>query len=198
MKNYNKKIDIGYFAIVSKVHFGNFNVIYSRVTLSNVKMGNYVYVATNSNISNASIGSFCSIGPNVSIGLGIHPVDFISTFPAFYSTNKQCLTTFTNENLFIEEATVVIGNDVWIGAGVIILDNISIGDGAIIGAGAVVTKDVEPYSIVGGIPAIEIRKRFSAEEITELLKIKWWNNDDNWLQKNYKMFSTKSDFFRYF
>lgn len=72
-----------------------------------------------------------------------------------------------------------IGNDVWIGKNVLIKGGITIGDGAIIGMGSVVTKDVPPYSIVGGVPAKIIRKRFSQTEIDALLKIKWWNWDSN-------------------
>ena len=70
---------------------------------------------------------------------------------------------------------IVIGNDVWIGYDAIIMAGVTIGDGAIIGTRAVVTKDVEPYSIVGGVPAKEIRKRFTPEEITRLLELQWWN-----------------------
>ncbi|MCI8948261.1 MAG: CatB-related O-acetyltransferase [Lachnospiraceae bacterium] len=70
---------------------------------------------------------------------------------------------------------IVIGNDVWIGYEAVILAGVTIGDGAVIGTRAVVTKDVPPYTIVGGIPAKPIRKRFSKETINALLKIKWWD-----------------------
>lgn len=70
---------------------------------------------------------------------------------------------------------IVIGNDVWIGYDAIIMAGVNIGDGAIIGARAVVTKDVEPYSIVGGVPAKEIRKRFAPDVVAKLLELKWWN-----------------------
>jgi len=69
----------------------------------------------------------------------------------------------------------VIGNDVWIGYDAVIMGGVTIGDGAIIGTRAVVTKDVEPYSIVGGVPAKEIRKRFTPEIIKKLMEIQWWN-----------------------
>ncbi len=70
---------------------------------------------------------------------------------------------------------IVIGNNVWIGYDAIIMAGVNIGDGAIIGARAVVTKDVEPYSIVGGVPAKEIRKRFAPDVVAKLLELKWWN-----------------------
>ena len=78
---------------------------------------------------------------------------------------------------------IVIGNDVWIGFEAIILSGVTIGDGAIIGTRAVVTKDVPPYTIVGGIPAKAIRKRFSDDVICELLKLQWWNWPENRIKK---------------
>ena len=79
---------------------------------------------------------------------------------------------------------IVIGNDVWIGFEAVILSGVTIGDGAIIGTRAVVTKDVPPYTIVGGVPAKPIRKRFSDSVISELLKVQWWNWSDNRIKKN--------------
>lgn len=79
---------------------------------------------------------------------------------------------------------IVIGNDVWIGFEAMILSGIKIGDGEIIGTRAVVTKDVPPYTIVGGIPAKPIRKRFSDNVISELLKLQWWNWSEDWIKKN--------------
>ena len=70
---------------------------------------------------------------------------------------------------------IIIGNDVWIGYEAVILSGVTIGDGAIIGTRAVVTKDVSPYTIVGGVPAKPIRKRFSDDDIAALLKIEWWD-----------------------
>jgi len=79
---------------------------------------------------------------------------------------------------------IVIGNDVWIGYEAVILSGVTIGDGAIIGTRAVVTKDVPPYMIVGGVPAKPIRKRFSDNLISELLKLQWWNWSENKIKKN--------------
>ena len=79
---------------------------------------------------------------------------------------------------------IVIGNDVWIGFEAVILSGVTIGDGAIIGTRAVVTKDVPPYTIVGGVPAKPIRKRFSDDVISQLLKIQWWNWSENRIKKN--------------
>ena len=83
-----------------------------------------------------------------------------------------------------------IGNDVWIGANAMILGGITIGDGAIIGAGAVVTKDIPPYAIVGGIPARIIRYRFPNDVINALLSSQWWNLSENILKSNIKVFQS--------
>ncbi|MDQ2179822.1 CatB-related O-acetyltransferase [Marinifilum sp. D714] len=192
----NKNLKIGYMSTLNNVSCGNYNTIYSNVLIDNTKLGNFVYVGGRTEICNASIGNFCSIAPDVKIGLGMHPTNFISTFPTFFSTRRQCQITFAKKNYFEEIGKVQIGNDVWIGANVIILDNVSIGNGAIIAAGAVVTKDVEPYSIVGGIPAKLIKKRFSESEIKKLESSKWWNKSNEWLEENFEMFNNPSEFFK--
>ena len=79
---------------------------------------------------------------------------------------------------------IVIGNDVWIGYEAVILAGVMIGDGAVIGARAVVTKDVPPYTVVGGVPAKEIKKRFSQQTIEELLRLKWWDWDEDRIARN--------------
>lgn len=81
---------------------------------------------------------------------------------------------------------VIIGNDVWIGYGATLMSGVKVGDGAVIAANSVVTKNVEPYTIVGGNPAKVIRKRFEKEVIEKLLKIQWWNWDDSKINKNLK------------
>jgi virginiamycin A acetyltransferase len=123
------------------------------------------------------IGKFCSLSSNITILLGgNHPIKNVSTYPfGVLNTNKF------SGSINIEKITkdTVIGNDVWIGHGVTILTGVTIGDGAVIAANSNVVKDVEPYSIVGGNPAKFIKKRFTDEQITDLLDIKWWNLDDN-------------------
>jgi acetyltransferase-like isoleucine patch superfamily enzyme len=84
--------------------------------------------------------------------------------------------------------TVTIGNDVWLGANVIVLDNITIADGAIVAANSVVTKDVPPYAIVGGTPAKLIKYRFDEADIAFLLEYQWWDKDINWLRENLSLF----------
>lgn len=151
------------------------NKLYKNTVLANSKIGRFTYVA-GARICNSEVGSFCSIGPNSIIGgLGSHPVHWISSHPAFYSTTKQCGTTFAKKNKFNESRHTTIGNDVWIGANAIIIDGVKIGDGAIIAAGAVVTKDIPPFAVAGGVPAKIIKYRFNQKVIEELLLWKWWS-----------------------
>lgn len=168
---------------------GKNTVILKNVHLSNVILGDYSY--TSSSISNAIIGKFCSISPNCIFGLGKHPIrEFVSTYPAFYSKNNSgCPVSFSQKDLFNEQPERIhIGNDVWIGCNCIIMGGITIGNGAVIGAGAVVTKNVEDFAIVGGVPAKIIRYRFSKEQIEFLNKIKWWDMDIEWIRQNHELF----------
>ena len=123
------------------------------------------------------IGKFCSIacGAKFLFNCANHTLKSLSTytFPIFYEEwelEKSNITTAWDN-----KGDIVIGNDVWIGFEAVIMAGVHIGDGAIIAARAVVTKDVPPYTIVGGTPAKEIRKRFDAEVIQQLLILKWWN-----------------------
>lgn len=152
-------------------------------------MDSYSYIGQNCRIS-AEVGRFCSIGNSVKSVSGTHPVHLVSTSPALYSLSRQCGITFTTQQNFNEykfydnsrQIDVKIGNDVWIGENVLLLGGISIGDGAVIAAGSLVSKDVEPYSIQGGIPAKEISKRFSNDIISKLQIIKWWNWNERQLK----------------
>lgn len=131
--------------------------------------------------SELEIGKFCSIANNVKIFLdGEHETSNISTYPFGYYKG------FTTKKRYQvkSKGKITIGNDVWIGYGVTILSGVNIGDGAVIGACALVIKDVAPYTIVGGIPAKIIKKRFDDKTIEKLLQIKWWNWSDKKIQKN--------------
>lgn len=122
------------------------------------------------------IGKFCAIGSNVQFIMNgaNHKMDGISTFPFNIFGRNWSVITPTPEQLPFKGDTV-IENDVWIGYKTTIMPGVNIGNGAIIAAHSVVTKDVEPYSIVGGNPAKLIRKRFTDEQIKKLLNIAWWN-----------------------
>lgn len=132
------------------------------------------------------IGKYCSIacGAKFMFTSGNHNMTSLSTypFPIFYE--EWGLSGADITEAWDNHGDIVIGNDVWIGYEAVIMQGVHVGDGAIIGTRAVVTKDVPPYTIVGGIPAKEIRKRFSEDIIAKLIKLKWWNWDDETVQKH--------------
>jgi len=190
-----------------KMNFGNKfegdNVIGNGTWLYSSSIGRATYIAGNSKINGTQIGRFCSIGENVRTCLGLHPsTGFVSTHPAFFSVKKQAGFTFVKKSIFEEHKYAdnaknfyaIIGNDVWIGNNVTIMDGITIGDGAIIAAGSIVTKNVEPYNIVAGIPARVIKKRFTDDQINFLQQEKWWNKDWMYLQKVSYLFKSIEDF----
>jgi len=193
----NKHLNIGYMSSVHNCAFGLYNTIYDNVSLNESNLGDFTYIASGTKISKTTIGKFCSIGPDCKIGLGKHPTkDFVSTHPIFFSILGQAQITFTDQNYFKEFETITIGHDVWMGANVIVMDGISIGSGAIIAAGSVVTKDVPPYAISGGVPAQIIKYRFEHEQIEKLLKIKWWDMNIDFLKNNFKKFHNIESFLK--
>lgn len=162
---------------------GSNAVIGSNVQITQSEVGRFTYFAGNNRIFHLTIGSFCSIGENVIIGHADHPTDLISTSPLFYKDDNPFGTSEFIDHGISEFKKTVIGNDVWIGVNAFIKGGVKIHDGAVIGAGAVVTRDVEAYTVVGGVPAKPIKKRFSESIINELLKINWWSLEGNNLKK---------------
>jgi acetyltransferase-like isoleucine patch superfamily enzyme len=161
-----------------------------RFPTHNVKIGKPVYglpYIVNTLYSVVIIGKYCSFGRNCSIipirahlpALKEHERFVISTFPITgYRGWKQKITLPLKRNF------VIIGNDVWVGMNAIILSGVKIGNGAVIGAGAVVTKNVPDYAIVGGVPAKILRYRYTEEQRAELLKIAWWDWSDEKVKTN--------------
>lgn len=132
------------------------------------------------------IGKFCSIacGAKFLFNSANHAMASLSTYPFPLFFEEWRLEKKNVSKAWDNKGDIIVGNDVWIGYEAVILAGVTIGDGAIIGTCAVVTKDVPPYTIVGGIPAKPIRKRFSDETIAELIKIKWWDWSEEKIAKN--------------
>lgn len=131
------------------------------------------------------IGKFCSIacGTKFLFTSANHTLKSMSTYPFPIFFEEWDLDKIHVKSAWDNKGDIVIGNDVWIGYEAVILSGVHIGDGAIIGTRAVVTKDVPPYTIVGGIPAKEIKKRFNEETINKLQQIQWWNWSFNKIQQ---------------
>ncbi len=130
-----------------------------------------------------TIGKFCSIARGTTFIADDmnHPMDGFSTYPFFNFEGWDTYTPAPGKG-----RNIVVGNDVWFGTNAVIMPGVTIGDGAIVGASALVTKDVLPYSIVGGNPSQLIRKRFPEEIINELLRIKWWDWEYEKITRNIK------------
>lgn len=148
------------------------------------------------------IGKYTSVSSEVRVISGTHPTEFVSTSPVFLKGDNCVNLSFGNgidfQNMKYADTekkyNVVIGNDVWVGQRALIMSGITVGDGAVIAAGAVVTHDVPPYAIVGGVPAKIIRYRFNDEQIKALLQIKWWNRPQEWLRRHSDCFSDINKF----
>jgi len=139
------------------------------------RIGRFSYIMPPGHLAGVSIGNFCSIAENCMFIRNQHPVTHFSTFPF---ARRLAMHGIDFEPLFnesIDRGDIVIEHDVWIGRNCTIMGGITIGTGAIIAAGAVVTHHVEPYTIVGGVPARPIRKRFSDPVIKRLLASRWWD-----------------------
>jgi len=156
---------------------GRYADIGERVILRDVMVGDFTYVERNGEGIYAEIGKFCSIAANVRINALEHPMERLTTHKLSYRPNEyfRYLGVDGEFRARRQAKRVVIGNDVWIGHGAVITPGVTVGHGAVIGANAVVTKDVAPYTVVGGVPAKLIRKRFDDAIIERLLKLNWWD-----------------------
>lgn len=186
-----------------ETQFDGNNRVCANTSFRKSKLGEFSYIGWHSNLNHTKIGKFCSIGPHVEVVLGTHPVDtFVSTHPIFYSAKKQCGKTFVGKTCFEEleyldsQYCVVIGNDVWVGFGAIILQGVTIGNGAIVCAGSLVTQDVEAYSVVGGVPAKHLKYRFDRDTRNRIAQSTWWDRDIEWIQKNLQQFYHPEEFLK--
>lgn len=179
-----------YFKFLKKIRFyGALNSVIHRssklesgTSFVNSTMDKHSFCGYNCSINNTTIGKYCSIGTNVIIGGGNHPIDWISTSPAFYDGRDSIKLKISKHRRNIP-MTTIIKNDVWIGDGVIIKQGVSVGHGAIVGFGSRVTKNVPDYAIVAGNPAKILRYRFDEEIIKELLNLNWWDKNENELKR---------------
>lgn len=164
------------------------------------KLGYGSIIGDNCLIS-ADVGKFCSLSHQFTYTNGTHPMHspYVTTSAFFYSLNKANSPTgevFAQKQVMKEEFRYYdkknelvnkIGNDVWVGIDVNIIGGVQIGDGAVVLSRAVVTKDVPPYAIVGGVPARVLKYRYDKDTIDFLLRIQWWNNEPSWFKENWHL-----------
>ncbi len=165
--------------------------IHRGAKIFNSSIANYSYVTRGSSLIYASVGKFCSIGHGSCIGLGNHNIKRLSTSPIFTEKKNAVGQRWTNNTIEYPFKKVIIGNDVWIGSRAMIMGGVIIGDGAVVAAGAIVTKNVPPYAVVAGIPAKIIKYRFSEDTIQKLIKLKWWNSEDEILKGKIHIFQNE-------
>lgn len=166
------KCTIGDNSILFNSQLEGCNVINRGCFISDTEMGFATYTGMNCIIKNTKIGRYCDLSWNLSLGGANHHYQRAMKFSEYHL--NQVLNG-SSPIITKPDPPTVIGNDVWIGNGAIVLRGVKVGNGAVIGAGAVVTKDVDPYTIVAGVPARPLKKRFSDEIIEELLELQWWN-----------------------
>ena len=156
---------------------GQFTDVAPRVVMAECELGDYSYLARGSEAIYTKIGKFCAIAANVRLNALNHPMDRVSQHNITYRPNEYFL--FAKVDKEFREArrnsVVEIGHDVWIGHGAIVMPSVKIGHGAIVAAGAVVTKNVAAYEIVGGVPAKRIKWRFPKSLREQLLVLAWWD-----------------------
>lgn len=187
--------------------FEGMNSIYENTWFrGSLGLGSYI---SNNCVISAKIGRFSSIAPYVICNSGVHMYKepFVSTSPVFYSLQCQAGNeTFASrqvieENRYIEpesKIAICIGNDCWIGERVFFVGGITVGDGAVVLAGAVVTKDVPPFAIVGGVPAKILSYRFDEATIEMIRKTAWWNNDKEWFREHWELMCDLSSYKKFF
>lgn len=171
--NIGKHVSLGQFSKIENSILRDHAIIGTSCGVTNSIVGYATHINKNTNIWEATLGNYCAIAWNVTIGARMHSYNSVSlkhVEPRRRST---------------------IGNDVWVGAGAIIMPGVTICDGAVIGAGAVVTKDVPPYAIVVGVPAKLLKYRFNEEIQNILSNIKWWNVSKKSWNENFSLFKEK-------
>lgn len=180
-------------------HYDRLCFLKNVVKNPNIIVGDYTYYDDFENVENFEknvkyhfdfvgdqliIGKFCMIASDVKFIMNgaNHLTKALSTYPfAIFGNGWE---KAMDHKSYPQKGDIIIGNDVWIGYNATIMAGVTVGDGAIIAANATVVKDVEPYSIVRGNPAQEIKKRFSKETISKLLEIQWWDWDLERITKN--------------
>jgi len=172
-------------AKVQQATLGAYCEVGARTRLLDVAMGDYSYVVNDSEITYTTIGKFCSIAAMTRINPGNHPMHratqahFTYRASAYFPGEADDAKFFEWRKSF----RIHIGHDVWIGHGAIVLPGRNIGTGAVIAAGAIVTKEVAPYTIVGGNPARVIKRRFPEAVADRLMQLQWWDWDHETLRR---------------
>jgi acetyltransferase-like isoleucine patch superfamily enzyme len=177
---------------------GKYVVLFQNVILQNTTVAEHSYIQKNTTLLNTQVGRFCSIAQDVCIGPINHPINMVSTSPVFYDKDQPLPFFYVDHDDFrVDEAIfTVIEADVWIGQGAMIMPGVTVGVGAVIGAGSIVTKNVEPYSVSAGVPARHIKWRFSETTREGLINSQWWTFNEEKLASLSPVFNEPNAFLK--
>jgi phosphonate metabolism protein (transferase hexapeptide repeat family) len=176
-------------AVVLDSRVGSWTEISAFACIQDSIIDDYSYVAApHTEIMFSNIGKFVSIAGGVRINPVNHPMDRVTQHHCTYRRRQYGFDVDDDETIFKwrKANSVAVGHDVWVGHGAIIMPGVNIGIGAVVGSGAVVTKNVDPYQVVVGVPGKMLRKRFSPSVIKRLLKTAWWEWDHDTLKERFK------------
>lgn len=164
-------------AQLKSVRLGRYVEIGERVVLRDLTVGDFTYFERHGEAIYTDIGKFCSVAANVRINALEHPVERVTSHKISYRPNEYFRYLGVDQAFRARRQSkrVAIGHDVWIGHGAVVLPGVHIGHGAVVGANAVVTKDVAPYAIVGGVPAVRLRDRFQPDIAERVMALAWWD-----------------------
>lgn len=151
-----------------------------------VTVGDYTYINRGATLFSGRVGRYCSIGPYAQIGPEQHPLGHLSTSPRFFDDNPPY---HVKTDFEVFESPPSLGHDVWVGAHTVILQGVTVGNGAVIAAGAIVTRDVAAFQVVGGVPAKPIGQRFAKRSQDLATRLAWWNMSDAELQDHLHLFA---------
>ncbi|NOU63641.1 acetyltransferase [Paenibacillus sp. LMG 31461] len=162
------------------------------------QLGDYTYTMDDVTINYAEVGKFTSIASHVCINPVDHPMDRVTQHHMTYRRAAYGFADGDDQEIFDwrRGSRVTIGHDVWIGHGAIVMKGVDIGTGAVVGSGAIVTKDIEPYNVVVGVPAKPLKRRFPQEVVDQLLKIAWWDWPREILEERFNELNDLSAFIR--
>lgn len=183
---------------LKNTQLGKYTQVRPFSSLRNVTMGDYSYCDGFNEMDYATIGKFCSIASFARINPGQHPT-YLRVAQNHFTYRSEQFGLGPDDQEFFEWRKahwVTLGNDVWIGTKATVMGGVTIGNGAVVGSNAVVTKDVEPYSIVAGVPARKIKMRFGDALIEKIEKSRWWDWDHETLKARLMDFRNLDDFVR--
>ncbi|KFB09713.1 DapH/DapD/GlmU-related protein [Nitratireductor basaltis] len=160
---------------------GRYSAVGERVVLRDVQLGDFSYFERHAEAIYSTIGRFCSIAANSRINALEHPMERVTTHKITYRPNEyfRYLGVDGAFRQRRQSRSVSVGHDVWIGHGAVIMPGVSIGHGAVVGANSVVTRDVDPYTVVAGVPATKLRDRFAPDIAERLMALGWWDWSDD-------------------